>query len=127
MAKDLICKCSEVKPQRKRSNLLPHLFHNLPRIAGESDRHGFKVDDEGPLVVGRHQAGRDVLTDGQRKHELGRTSSYLRRLVPQFEKWHLLGKKIICYMKYELDDPLLKKRLKSLKRLKKVQTIRFGN
>jgi hypothetical protein len=36
-----------------------------------------------------------VLADGQRKHELGRTSRNLRWLVPQLEKRHLLGKKSI--------------------------------
>ena len=64
------------------------LVHGRSRVAGEPDGHaGLEVDHEAPLPVRRHQAGRQVLADGQRVHQVrGATGRHLRRLRPQLQE-----------------------------------------
>ena len=66
-----------------------HLLHSLPGVAGESDGHRLKVDDEGPLVVSRDETGGDVLAHGQREHEQRRSGCNLSWFMPQLQKRHL--------------------------------------
>ena len=56
------------------SYYLNPFLHDLPRVGGEPDGHGFKVDDERPLVVCGYQAGRDVLAHGEGEHQLRRSA-----------------------------------------------------